>query len=293
MKTPAFPHLQLGAVFPQYEIPPDRQSIVAFGAAVESCGYDHVLAYDHILGVDQDAASEWDGLYDVDTSFHEPLTLFAFLAGFTSLGVCSNILVLPQRDTALVAKQAAFLDAVTNSGFRLGVGVGWNRAEYAGLGKEFNTRGRRLDQQIDYLRSLWSMRSTDHHTKEGALRLGISPRPGAGAIPIWVGGESDAAYRRAGRLGDGWIPRVKPGPELDHAFRVMRDEARKHERDPDALGLQARVSWTGSAAALRDEAVAWVEAGATHLAISTLGAGLRTVDEHIDVLATAMDVLTD
>jgi probable F420-dependent oxidoreductase len=228
----------------------------------------------------------WSGPYDIDTDFHEPFVLFGFIAGCTSLACVSGIVILPQRQTVLVAKQAAEVDLLTSGRFRLGIGIGWNHVEYEALGQAFSTRGRRIEQQVDLLRRLWSTRSVtaagEFDTITGA---GLSPMPVQQPIPIWFGATSAPAYRRAGRLGDGWFPLVQPGPKLDGALEQVRAGAREANRDPDAIGMQGRVDWRGDIDNVAAQFDKWRAINATHVGINTMGAGLATVDEHLDALA--------
>jgi len=148
--------MQIGVVFPQTEIGADPAVIRAFAAGAEELGYAHLIAYDHVLGADPEGHPGWSGPYDVDTTFHEPFVLMGYLAAVTSLELVTSILILPQRQTALVAKQAAEVDLLTEGRLRLGVGLGWNPVEYEALGKDFTDRGRRMTEQVRLLRLLWT-----------------------------------------------------------------------------------------------------------------------------------------
>ncbi len=281
--------MRIGVVFPQTELGSDPGAVRAYAQAVTELGYDHLLVYDHVLGADPAVHTGWDGPYDVDTTFHEPFVLFGFLAALTPIELVTGILILPQRQTALVAKQAAEVDLLTGGNFRLGVGVGWNRVEYDALGQDFTTRGGREDEQIGLLRRLWTERSVtfegDHDQIVGA---GLAPLPIQRPIPIWLGCASAPAFRRAGRLADGWFPMMYPGPELDAARAILDEAARAVGRDPTSIGLEGRLTMGSS----RPEVVAervdgWRAAGATHLTLNTMKAGLPDVDAHISVLARA------
>jgi probable F420-dependent oxidoreductase len=234
----------------------------------------------------------WDRGYDVETTFHEPLVLFGYLAALTRLELVTGVVILPQRQTALVAKQAAEVDLLTGGRFRLGVGVGWNAVEYAALGREFRDRGRRMDEQITLLRRLWT-EGTVSFRGDGVdvVGAGIRPLPVQRPIPVWVGGQSPAAYRRAGRLGDGWLPQVPPGPDFARARDTVRRAAEEAGRDPDRIGCEGRIAWRGDLAAAVAEAEAWRTAGATHLGVTTMGAGLSTVDDHLVVLGRLAEEL--
>jgi probable F420-dependent oxidoreductase len=284
--------MQLGVVFPQTEIGGDVAAVRHYAETVEQLGYQHLLAYDHVLGADPAVHASWNGPYDVRTTFHEPFVLFGFLAGVTSLELVTGVIILPQRQTALVAKQAAEVDLLTNGRFRLGIGVGWNRVEYDGLGQDFTTRGRRSGQQVELLRRLWTEQTVSATVDdERVIGAGLAPLPVQRPIPVWFGAQSPAAYRRAGRLGDGWFPQVRPGPELDQARSIVEQAARDAGRDPDTLGLEGRANWRGSVDQLVTRVEQWRAAGATHLSVNTMNAGLGTVDEHLAVLEAIASTL--
>jgi probable F420-dependent oxidoreductase len=282
--------MRIGAVFPQTELGGDAGAVRAYGQRVSELGYRHVLAYDHVVGADRAVHQGWDRPYDVMTTFHEPMVLFGFLAGITSLELVTGIIILPQRQTVLVAKQAAEVDLLAEGRFRLGVGLGWNAVEYEALGQDFSNRGKRVAEQVDLLRRLWTEPSLSfhgsYHTVTGA---GLAPLPVQRPIPVWFGAQSAPAYRRAGQLADGWFPQVAPGPQLDEARAAVEKAARDAGRDPATLGMEGRVSWRGDAGAVAAEARAWHDAGATHLSVNTMGAGLRTVEEHLAALEAAAE----
>jgi probable F420-dependent oxidoreductase len=284
--------VQIGVVFPQTELGGDAGAVRQFGQAVEQQGYRHLLVYDHVVGADPSVHSPWRGPYDIDTTFHEPFVLFGFLAGITSLELVTGVIILPQRQTVLVAKQAAEIDLLTGGRFRLGIGVGWNRVEYDALGQDFTTRGRRSGEQVELLRRLWTQRSVEATVDaERVTGAGIAPRPLQRPIPVWFGCSSPPAYRRAGRLGDGWFPQVAPGPALDEARRIVESAARDAGRDPSALGMEGRISWRGDVEETAAAVERWRAAGATHLSINTMGAGLSSVDDHVAAFASLADVL--
>lgn len=284
--------MQVGVVFPHSEIRPDAESVRAYGQGVEALGYGHLLAYDHVLGADPDVHVGWNGPYDVRTMFPEPMVMFGFLAAVTTLELATSVMVLPQRQTALVAKQAAQLDLLTNGRFRLGVGVGWNAVEYQALGKAFSTRGRRLDEQVELLRRLWTDTTVTfdgaHDKVDGA---GICPLPIQRPIPVWFGGSSPAAYGRVGRLGDGWFPQIAPGAELDEAKKAVHEAALSVGRDPESIGMEGLVRWKGSVEKLIDHVERWRLSGATRVAVNTMGAGCVSVDDHLAALESCAEGL--
>ena len=286
-------NVQLGVVFPQTELGGDVGAVRAYAQGIEQLGYAHVLAYDHVLGADPTVHAPWTGPYDVHTTFHEPFVLFGYLAGISSLEFVTGVIILPQRQTALVAKQAAEVDLLSGGRFRLGVGVGWNRVEYEALGADFSTRGRRSEEQLGLLRRLWTEPVVTHTVDdEQVIAAGLAPMPLQRPIPIWLGGQSPAAYRRAGRLADGWFPQIQPGERLDEAIGVVSEAARGAGRDPATLGMEGRVTWHGDT----DEAVSavsrWRDAGATHVSINTMKAGLVSVDDHLKALGSVAVALS-
>jgi probable F420-dependent oxidoreductase len=280
--------MRIGVVLPQTEIGPDVGTIRAYGQGVDRLGFHHLLAYDHVVGADPAIHDGWDGPYDIDTQFHEPFVLFGYLAACTSLELVTGITILPQRQTALVAKQAAEVDLLTGGRFRLGVGIGWNAVEYEALGQDFSTRGRRIEEQVTLMRSLWTTRSVTMAGRfDRVSGAGLAPLPVQRPIPIWFGGGSVRAYERMGRLADGWLPMVQPGPALDAALEVIAGSAHRAGRDPGEIGMEGRVDWRGDADDLARRAGRWESAGATHLTVNTMGAGLATVDDHLAALASA------
>jgi probable F420-dependent oxidoreductase len=285
--------MKIGVIFPQTELGGDVGAVRAYGEAVDALGFHHLLAYDHVVGADPTVHEGWQGPYDVTTTFHEPLVLFGYLAAITSLELVTGIIILPQRQTVLVAKQAAEVDLLTGGHFRLGIGVGWNPVEYEALGRSFRDRGRRAPEQIELLRRLWTETSVTYTSvDERVTGAGIAPLPVQRPIPIWIGGSSTAAYERIGRLADGWFPQIHPGPDLDRALATIAESAADAGRDPGAIGMEGRVTWhaddpdTGNG-----HAEAWREAGASHLTLNTMHTDRRTVDGHITALAEAAGAL--
>jgi probable F420-dependent oxidoreductase len=279
--------MQLGAVFPQSEIGNDPGAIAGFAQAVEEIGFTHLLVYDHVLGADPKRPGGWRGPYDKDTPFHEPFVLFGYLAGLTRrIELVTTVLILPQRQTALVAKQAAEVDVLTGGRLRLGVGTGWNQVEYEALGVPFERRGARQEEQIALLRALWrdDVISFDGRFHQVTL-AGINPRPVRGSIPIWFGGSADALIERAARIGDGWMPLGTPNDEARKTLDRLRDRVRAHGRDASRFGVQAQAQVRGGDPdRWRKHADAWRSLGATHLAIASMNAGLRSPDDHIEAM---------
>lgn len=277
--------MRIGVVFPQTELGGDPGALRAYATAVEEFGFTHILAYDHVLGADPEAHANWSGPYDINSTFHEPFVMFGYLAAITSLELVTGVIVLPQRQTALVAKQAAEVDLLTGGRFRLGVGLGWNRVEYEALGETFTNRGKRSEEQVELMRRLWTERSVtfngNYHTVTAA---GLAPLPVQRPIPVWFGASSPRALERAGRLGDGWFPMLKPGPALDDAREQVSAAARAAGRDPDTIGMEARINWSADPDAVAQAVQAWRTTGATHVSVNTMNAGLASVDDHIAAL---------
>ena len=284
--------VQIGVVFPQTEIGADAGAVRHYARSVEELGFAHLLAYDHVLGADPSVHVGWSGVYDVDTTFHEPFVLFGHLAAVCSLELVTGIIILPQRQTALVAKQAAEVDLLTGGRFRLGVGLGWNAVEYEALGKDFSDCGKRLSEQIELLRLLTGERSvTFEGAHERVTGAGIAPLPLQRPIPIWVGGSSPAALRRIGRLADGWFPQPPQGTSLEEAKAIVDEAARSAGRDPGAIGMEARITLSrDDLAGFGSELEQWQRAGATHLSLNTMRLGLDSPDAHLELLHAAAQV---
>jgi probable F420-dependent oxidoreductase len=279
--------LQFGVVFPQTEIGSDSIAVRDYAQAAESLGYQHLLAYDHVLGANPESRPGWTGYRHTDM-FHEPFVLFAYLAGLTqTIEFVSGIIILPQRQTVLVAKQAAALDVLSNGRLRLGIGIGWNPVEYEALGENFHNRGRRSEEQISVLRQLWTQELVTFEGKwHKIVDAGINPLPVQRPIPIWFGGTSEPVMKRLAKIGDGWFPqRFGPDDYGREQFEKVRAYAREAGRDPNEIGFEPRISVSqGNPDAWAKEAEAWKELGATHLSVNTMGAGFKSPQEHIDAV---------
>jgi probable F420-dependent oxidoreductase len=283
--------MRIGVVFPQTEIGADVGAVRAYAEHVEGLGFTHLLAYDHVVGADPNVHAGWDGPYDLHNTFHEPLVTFGYLAAVTtSLELVTGILILPQRQTVLVAKQAAEVDLLSGGRLRLGVGLGWNAIEYEALGEDFSNRGKRSEEQVDLMRTLWTEQTVTYHgTYHQVTGAGLAPLPIQRPIPVWFGSSSPRACRRAGRLGDGWFPMVGPGPKLEQALQEVAQAATEAGRDPAQIAMEGRVSWNGNADDLAADLRVWADAGASHVSINTMGAGLASVDDHLRALTGAAE----
>ncbi len=285
--------MRIGVTFPQTEIGADPGAIREYAQAAEDLGYAHILAYDHVLGADPAKREGWRG-YTHREMFHEPFVLFAYLAAITQkVEFVSGVIILPQRQTALVAKQAAEVDVLSGGRLRLGVGVGWNPVEYEALGMDFRTRGRMIEEQVDLLRLLWTQEVVSYQGRwHRVTEAGINPLPVQRPIPLWMGGTVDALLRRTARMADGWFPQIKPDETAQDAVDRLRQYAEEAGRDPGAIGIEARVSIGGkSEEEWARETERWRELGATHVAVNTMSAGLRTVGDHIEAVRRFMEVV--
>jgi probable F420-dependent oxidoreductase len=285
--------MKIGVVFPQTELGGDVAAVRTYATEAERLGYAHLLAYDHVIGADPEVHKGWDGPYDVHTTFHEPFVMFGYIAAITKLELVTGIIILPQRQTVLVAKQAAEVDLLTGGNFRLGIGLGWNAVEYEALGKDFTNRGKRSEEQVDLLRRLWTEPSITYGgATEQVTGAGIAPLPVQRPIPVWFGVASKRALARAGRLGDGWFPMVAPGPALDSAKAIVDAAAVAAGRDPASIGMEGRATWSSAGLdGVLTEINRWKEGGASHLSINTMGAGFTSVDEHLDALGSVAAAL--
>lgn len=279
--------MQIGVVFPQTEFGNDPGAVRDYAQTVEALGYSHVLAYDHVLGANPDRPGGWHGPYTHCDPFHEPFLLFSFMAAVTTrLGFITGVIILPQRQTALVAKQAATLDVLSNGRFRLGVGIGWNAVEYTALGEEFRTRGRRSEAQIALLRRLWTepLVTVDDgwHTIPDA---GLNPLPVQRPIPIWLGGHADAVLERVARLGDGWLPNHRTADAAADALAKLDGFLAQHGRTRRDLGIEPRLHYKDGDAGYQQRVIeAWRAAGATYFSVNTMGCGFSTPAQHIQAL---------
>ena len=275
--------MQIGAVFPHNEIGTDPGAIKAYAQGVEAMGITHLLIYDHVLGADPDREGGFRGPYDKDVAFHEPLTTFAFIAGVTDkIDLITTVMILPQRQTVLAAKQAAEVALLSNNRFKLGIGVGWNELEYVGLNETFNNRGRRQEEQVDVMRKLWSEDSLDYTGEYHRIdKASINPRPSK-TIPIWFGGSAPALLDRVARLGDGWIPLMGANDKAKACIDTIKQTRKAAGLSFANFGIQAQAQYAGgSPERWRKHAEAWREMGCTHLAIATHNAGPTNVDGHL------------
>ena len=293
--------MKVGVVFPQTEIGSDPGAVRDYVQAAEDLGYSHLIAYDHVLGADTQFHQGWTGGYTSKDQFHEPFVAFGYVAAVTkTLELVTAILILGQRQTALVAKQAAAVDVLSGGRLRLGVGIGWNHVEYEALGENFRNRGRRSEEQIELLRALWTQDVVNYEGRYHKItHAGINPLPVQRPIPIWMGAGARAnpvpqerVLRRVARLADGWFPQFSADAAGKEAITKLREYTIEAGRDPNAMGMEARINFAdGDTEAIADQARAWEELGATHVSVNTMRAGLTGPEQHIDAIRRFSDVV--
>jgi probable F420-dependent oxidoreductase len=288
--------MQIGVVYPQTELRGDPDAVRRIGKAVEDLGFDYLLAYDHVLGaVHADRTPPLTGPYTENDPFHDPLVMFAYLAGITErIGFATGILILPQRQTVLVARQAADVDLLSGGRLRLGVGVGWNFVEYESLGQDFHTRGARQEEQIQLLRRLFTEPVVDFSGHFDRVdRAALVPRP-ARPIPIWMGGYGEAAFARAARVADGFM--FVGGRGVDDAVEKWTElggRVRDLGRPVDEFGGDYLIApGTDGIGDLPAQVDTWRGAGGTHVSVVTMGLGLTSIDAHIDYIASVANALS-
>jgi probable F420-dependent oxidoreductase len=285
--------MDIGVIFPQTEVGNDRGAVRAIGQAASDLGFTHLAAYDHVLGADPSVHGDLGGPYTIDDPFREPLMMFAYLAGCTNLAFATSILIGPQRQTALLAKQAAEVDLLSGGRFRLGLGIGWNKMEYDALGVPFEQRGAIFEEQVAVLRALWTHKRVDIDGRFHQIHAaGLAPLPHQRPIPIWIGAFAPAALRRAGRVADGWFPHVRPGGGLEAALEIIQEGATEAGRDMSTFGFEGRVDYAiRDLDKLAEHARRWHAAGASHLSVITMHAELQGVDAHINAIEEIAQVL--
>lgn len=279
--------MKLGVVFPAPEIATDPAVIRDYAQMVEDLGFDHLLAFDHVLGAGRGTRPDWSGPYDHSHKFHEPMVLMGFLAAVTRrLQLATGIVILPQRQTALAAKQAAEVDVLSQGRLRLGVGIGWNAVEYEALGADFTTRGRRLEEQVALLRQLWCNPLVTFEGRDHTVRdAGINPLPVQRPIPIWGGAFRPVAIERVCRVMDGFFPRMPLDDKTEARMERVFGYLDRFGRDRTAFGIDATVYLRGTDVGqwLRD-AERWRQLGATHISIQTIGQGYACWQQHQDAV---------
>jgi probable F420-dependent oxidoreductase len=284
--------MRFGLVYPQVELGGDPQAVHDIGVGTEALGFDHLLVYDHVVGAEHaDREPPLWGPYTEDDPFHDPFVMFGYLAAVTSrIELATGVLILPQRQTVLVAQQAADADLLSQQRLRLGVGTGWNYVEYDALGQDFAARGPRLDEQIGLLRRLWSEPLVTFDGRFDHVERGcINPRPQR-EIPIWVGGFAEPAFRRGGQLGDGFTFAGDVETAAAGMARV-RHHLSAGGRSDEGFGPELVATRAHSTADVVATAEAWEAAGGTHLSVVTMRLGLDTAAAHLDHAQSVKDAL--
>jgi probable F420-dependent oxidoreductase len=287
--------MRWGVVFPQTEIGPDPSAVRAYAQAVQDMGFAHLLVYDHVLGADPTAHAPWPpNAYTINSLFHEPMVLFGYLAAIApSLELVTSVIILPQRQTALVAKQGAEVDLLTGGKFRMGIGIGWNAVEYEALGKNFRDRGRRFEEQIEVLRRLWTEPVLTYEGRYHKITAaGLNPLPVQRPIPLWIGASAEPAIKRAAELGDGFFPQRPLEGGWEVTMEKFRGWVAAAGRDFASYGIERRIDIaTGTPDDWRAAAEEWQALGATHLSFNTMNGNLGAVDAHIERLRQARAAL--
>ena len=303
--------MRIGAIYPQIDLGRDPGPARAYAQAVEGLGYRHITCFDQVVGLDRNSFERWPYVHDSEDTFHEIFVLFGFLAALTErVELATGVVVLPQRQTALVAKQAAEVDVLSGGRLRLGIGVGIKPEEFQALDIDYRHRGRRCDEQMEVMRLLWTNELINydgrwHHIHHG----GINPLPVQQPIPIWIGGHSEPVLRRIARSAEGWMPNFEPDANGVAIIERLHRYVREHGRDPSEIGIEATVNVLDrTPEQWREDALAWQLAGATHLSVNTMqeewdeaagmwskakGATLTESDEHIAVLERYLEVIGD
>lgn len=297
--------MQLGALVPFGDIGGDPETVREYAQGLEAAGYDFIEAPDHVLGANVASRPDWEpGRNTSEDLFHDPFVLLAYVAGVApKLALSSGVLIVAQRQSALVAKQAACLDVLSKGRFRLGIGVGWNEVEFVALNESFGNRGRRSEEQVQVMQALWAR---DHVTFEGRYHTiedaGINPRPASGRVPVWYGGHHEKTLSRIARWGDGWMPNAYPPNQgAVEIFDRLRALIEAQGRDPASVGIEVWTSCgAGSESDWREEVAFWRAQGVTHICLTTTFgrrhhhriAG-QSLDDHLAAVARYREAVAD
>jgi len=278
--------MKVGLVYPQTEFGNDPAAIRDYAQTAEALGYTHISSYEHILGANPERPGGWHGPYTYRDPFHDPFVMYSYMAGFTeSLEFATGILVLPLRETAVVAKQAATLDILSGGRFRLGLGVGWNKVEFTALGQDFHQRGQRIDEQIELLNLLWTRDLVTYQGKWHTVPdAGLNPRP-AKPIPLWMGGHADAVLRRIARVGQGWLPGYHRADQSLELLAKLDQFLAEFGRSRSDIGIEWRLHYNkGTPDDWQRTIQGWQAVGATHMSLNTMNAGLDTAAQHLQAI---------
>ena len=296
--------MQVGVVFPQTEIGSDPITVRDYAQTAEALDCSHILAFDHVLGANRASRPDFRGPYDHNSLFHEPFVLYGYLAGLTErIGLTTGIIIVAQRQTVLVAKQAAAVDVLSGGRLRLGIGIGWNDVEFEGLGENFHDRGKRSEEQVAVMRSLWTQETVTYDGKWHKITdAGINPLPVQRPIPIIFGGMSDAVMRRIAKIGDGWLPQFEgfgpDGETINEEGRALIARLGGYIRDAGReskdVAIEGRIKLGDrTPEACAREVAAWADLGATEVTLNTMGAGLSSPKDHMDAIRRFMNALNN
>ena len=296
--------MQVGVVFPQTEIGSDPITVRDYAQTAEGLDCSHILAFDHVLGANRASRPDFRGPYDHNSLFHEPFVLYGYLAGLTErIGLTTGIIIVAQRQTVLVAKQAAAVDVLSGGRLRLGIGIGWNNVEFEGLGENFHDRGKRSEEQVAVMRSLWTQETVTYDGKWHKITdAGINPLPVQRPIPIIFGGMSDAVMRRIAKIGDGWLPQFEgfgpDGETINEEGRALIARLGGYIRDAGReskdVAIEGRIKLGDrTPEACAREVAAWADLGATEVTLNTMGAGLSSPKDHMDAIRRFMNALNN
>ena len=293
--------MKIGVSFPTTSIGHDSGAVREFVQTAEDLGYSHIRILDHVLGANPEKHPEVPEFYYTHESvIREPFTLMAYIAGFTeNIGLVTGIIILPQRQTILVAKQAAEVDVLSGGRLRLGVGVGWNPVEFTALGEDFSNRGRRIEEQIEVLRLLWTGNPVEFHGKWHHIEAaGINPLPIQRPIPIWMGAGApgkpvgpNRVLQRVGRLADGVFPLTEAGDTAKSLIDYVKGYAKEAGRNPDHLKIEGRIELTGTPEEWKTALIQWEELGVDAISVGTARAPFHSPDEHIRAIKTFKEIL--
>lgn len=278
--------MKIGVVFPQTEFGSDPVAIRDYAQTAEGLGYSHIIAYDHVVGANPDRPGGWSGPYTNETAFHEPFVLFSFMAAVTTrIGFAPGIIILPQRQTVLVAKQASTLDVLSGGRLRLGVGIGWNETEYISLNEDFHSRGKRIEEQVDVLRQLWTKPLVKFSGRWHTLPdVGIKPLPVQRPIPIWFGGQAEAALRRMGRIADGWLTNNRIAADAKPLIAILEKSLADAGRRREDFGIEARIAFSTGKEPWNRLIQDWQTAGANYFSVNTMACHFTAPAQHIAAL---------
>lgn len=286
--------MKIGVVYPQTEFGSDPAAICDYAQTAEALGFTHILAYDHVVGANPDRPGGWRGPYTHESSFIDPFVLFSFMTAVTTqIEFVTGILILPQRNTVVAAKQAACLDVLSHGRFRLGVGVGWNQVEMESLGQEFGNRGKRIEEQMEVLRLLWTQQLVTFNGRWHTLPdVGLNPLPVQQPIPIWLGGHADAVLQRTAKMGDGWFPNYRTAAQTRPSLEKLDDYLGRYGRSRSDIGIEARLHFGDGNPDIWQKTLAeWQAIYVTHLSFNSMGAGLKTAADHIRAIQQFAEIL--